>query len=103
MENIFLVPTWHATAMTRDIHLSLVVRLDLLVLWLPARVYFGAPVDGEGEGETERAGIVSAIHSLILSLRQKMDAASGSRAMISCLVVVGVIRPAYTESNNISL
>jgi hypothetical protein len=46
------------------------LRLDLLVLWLPARVYFGAPVEGEGDGETDRAGTVSGMHSLIRSLRQ---------------------------------
>lgn len=46
------------------------VRQDLLVLWLPARENFGAPVEGERAGETERAGTGSGMHSLKRSLRQ---------------------------------
>ena len=45
-------------------------RLDLLALWLPASEYLGAPVEGEGDGDTERAVTGSGMHSLIRSLRQ---------------------------------
>ena len=48
----------------------LLLRLDLLALWLPAREYLGAPVEGEGEGDAERTGRESGMHSRIRSLRQ---------------------------------
>ena len=46
------------------------VGFDPLALWLPAREYLGAPVEGEGEGDMESMGAGSGMHSLILNLRQ---------------------------------
>ena len=60
-------------------------------------MYFGAPVEGEGVSDGEMGPWGSGMHSRSRSLWQQMDAASGSRAMMSCLGLSAETRPACTR------
>lgn len=58
---------------------------------------FGAPVDGDGVAEAGRGEPCgSGMHSFRRSLQQYIEAASGSRAMISCFGFSESINPAYS-------
>jgi len=66
-------------------------------------VYFGAPVEGEGVSDGEMGPWGSGMHSRSRSLWQQIEAASGSRAMISCLGLCGETRPAWQVAHGIQV